>query len=557
RPRRAGVSSFGISGTNAHVILEEAPAASLEADVSPEASVSPEGGAGAGSVGSGGLVAWPVSARTAAGLAAQAGRLRAWVAGREGLAAADVGWSLAATRSVLEHRAVVTGVGRGELLAGLAAIERDEPAGNVVTGRAGDTGQAVFVFPGQGGQWAGMGAELAREHPAFAERLAECAAALDPLTGWPLLGVINRQAGAPPLERVDVVQPALWAVMVSLAAAWEDFGVTPAAVAGHSQGEIAAACVAGILTLPDAAAVVAIRSKALAALAGTGAMASLRLPAERAARLVADRGGRLAVAAVNSPDSVVVSGPPEAVDELVGWCEREGIQARPLSVDYASHGEQVEPVRDELLAALDGIEPAAGRVPFYSAVTGRLMDGRECGTAYWYRNLREPVRFEEVTRALLADGYEVFIESSPHPVLAAAIEETVASQAAPGSADAVGPADALGPVASAVGSLRRDQGGLERLVRSAAEAFTAGVPVAWERIGGLRGGQRVDLPTYAFQRRRFWLASGGGPGGAAGAAGPGHPLLGVVVEVADEGGVLLTGGLSVAGHPWLADHVVR
>jgi acyl transferase domain-containing protein/NADPH:quinone reductase-like Zn-dependent oxidoreductase/acyl carrier protein len=531
QPRRAAVSSFGISGTNAHVIIEEAAAG-----VAPPGAAHPPG-----------ETPWVVSGRTAAGLAAQAGRLRSWVAGREDLAVADVGWSLAVTRSALEHRAVVTGRDRDQLLAGLAALERGDPASNVITGTAaGEPGGVVFLFPGHGGQWAGMGAELAREHAGFAARLAECAAALDPLTGWSLLDVINDAPGAPSVDRIDVIQPVLWAVMVALAAAWEDFGVRPAAVVGHSQGEIAAACVAGILTVADGAAIITTRSRALAALGETGAMAALRLAPEQAARLVEGYGGRLVVAAVNSPAAVVVSGLAAAVDELTGWCAQEGVQTRRLNVDFASHCALVEPVREVMLAALAGIRPSAGRVRFYSAVTGQAIDGRECTADYWYRNLREQVRFAAVTGALLDDGYGTFIEASPHPVLTAAVEETAAEQAG------------AGPVVTA-GSLRRDDGGLARLVLGAAQVFTAGARVEWGRLAGLRDGRRVDLPTYAFQRSRYWLMPRAGAADVArlGVEAAGHPLLGACVEVADSDEVLLTGQLSVAGHPWLAEHMVR
>ena len=285
-PRRAGISAFGVSGTNAHVILEQAPA---------EDEPGRDGGAEAGDSGAGAsdglvvagavpVVPWVVSARSAAGLRAQARRLAGFAAaGGEGLGLADVGWSLAVTRSVLAQRAVVCGTSRAELLAGLAAVAAGEPAAGVVTGAAeGGGGKVVFVFPGQGSQWAGMAAELAESCPVFAARLAECAAVLDPLTGWPLLGTVCGRGAD--LGRVEVVQPALWAVMVSLAAVWQAAGITPDAVVGHSQGEIAAACVAGVLSLADAAKVVALRSQALAQLAGTGGMMSVAEPAGAVAR---------------------------------------------------------------------------------------------------------------------------------------------------------------------------------------------------------------------------------------------------------------------------------
>ncbi|HEY2279118.1 MAG TPA: type I polyketide synthase, partial [Streptosporangiaceae bacterium] len=260
RTRRAGVSAFGISGTNAHVILEQAPPAATPAPTAQDGLTGP--------------VAWLVSGRTAEGLAAQAERLVAWAAAHPEQEPADVAWSLVTTRAALEHRAVVTGRDRDELTAGLAAVAAGTPAAGVITGMVpvAGPGRVVFVFPGQGGQWAGMGRDLAAACPVFAARLADCGRALAPFTGWDLNDVLARDTLP---DRADVVQPALWAVMVSLAATWQAAGITPDAVAGHSQGEIAAAVVAGILSLEDGARVVALRSQALATLSGRGGMASV------------------------------------------------------------------------------------------------------------------------------------------------------------------------------------------------------------------------------------------------------------------------------------------
>ncbi len=333
-----------------------------------------------------------------------------------------------------------------------------------------------------------------------------------------------------------MVQPALWAVMVALAGLWEDFGVTPAAVAGHSQGEVAAACAAGILTVADGARVVVARSRVLGALAGTGAMASLPLAPEQARELLAGTG--LTLAAVNGPRSVVVSGPPGAVRDLAARVDG----ARLVEVDYASHSPAVEAVRGELLAALEGITPAAGRVPFYSSVTGQRVAGESLDAAYWYRNLREPVAFGEVTRSLLADGHGLFVEASPHPVLTYPLEDTVASVGGPGAA--------------VTGTLRRGDGGPARMLAALAAAWAHGAPVDWRPA--YPGGHAVDLPTYAFQHTRYWLGARAGAGlEAAGLRVAGHPLLGAAVETAHGDGVLLTGALSVAAHPWLADHAIR
>ncbi|WP_424187271.1 type I polyketide synthase [Actinokineospora sp. G85] len=446
RPRRAGVSSFGISGTNAHVILEQAP----EEDPAEPGAAGP----------------WVLSARTAEALRAQARDLLAVEADD-----ANIAFTLASARARFEHRAVVAG---GDPRAALAALVDGLPAPNLVVGEAPGARRAVFVFPGQGAQWVGMGLDLARESEVFAARLAECAAELGEFVQWDLMDVLGDAAA---LERVDVVQPALWAVMVSLAALWESRGVVPAAVVGHSQGEIAAACAAGALSLRDGARVVALRSRLIAAtLAGNGGMVSVPLPVDEVRGLILPWSHEVGVAAVNGPSSTVVSGAPEALAEILRRCEVEGIRAKRVPVDYASHSEQVEALEADLLAALDGVEPRAGRVPVHSTVTGEVLTGAEMDAAYWYRNLRRTVLFDDVVAAL--DGV-LFIEVSPHPVLVSAMADR----------------------AVAVGTLRRDQGTAERFALSAGEAFTRGVAVDW---AGWGSGRAVDLPTYPFQRQRFW-----------------------------------------------------
>jgi acyl transferase domain-containing protein len=342
RPRRAGVSSFGFSGTNAHVILEQAPAAAGAA----AAAGAPGAAGSAGRLAlSAGPVPWVVSARTGEALAAQAARLAQWVADRPELDPADVGWSLACTRPLLEHRAVAVGHDRLELAQGLAAIAAGRARAGVVTGAAagGAPGKTVFVFPGQGGQWAGMGRELAAGSPVFAARLAECGRALAGYVDWDPQEVLAGAEGAPSLDRADVIQPLLWAVMVSLAATWQAAGVAPDAVAGHSQGEIAAAVVAGILSLEDGAAVVALRSRALTALAGQGGMISVAEPVARVRGRLAPWGARLAVAAVNGPATVVISGDVDALAELAAACAAEGVRTRPVR----ARGDPGRPGRDQ------------------------------------------------------------------------------------------------------------------------------------------------------------------------------------------------------------------
>ncbi|MBB5936995.1 acyl transferase domain-containing protein/acyl carrier protein [Streptomyces zagrosensis] len=491
RPRRAGVSSFGISGTNAHVIVEQAP--EVESGPGP----GPESGSGSGSVmGVGGWVPWVLSARTSGAVRAQARALVERVVGDPGLSVADVGWSLVTTRSVFDHRVVVAGTTRDELLAGLGALAGGEPhpaltdpAAAVAT----DLGP-VLVFPGQGSQWVGMGAGLLEASPVFAARVAECEQALAPHVEWSLSEVLRGGVDAGDLGRVDVVQPVLWAVMVSLAAVWADQGVTPAAVVGHSQGEIAAAVVAGALTLEDGAKVVALRSKALRRLAGGGAMASLAMSADKAVEFLADLGERAAgvgIAAVNGPGSAVVSGPPEQVQYAVTACEEGGGRARLIDVDYASHSAQVDEIAEELHRVLAGIEPVRSQVAFYSTVTAERIDTTELTTAYWVTNLRQQVRFADAVRQLLTDGHRIFIEASTHPVLTIGLQEAF---------------EEAGVQGATVPTLRRDQGGLAQLVRSVGQAFAAGVAVDWTRwFPADPRPNAVDLPTYAFQRERYWL----------------------------------------------------
>ncbi|MEV6932583.1 type I polyketide synthase [Dactylosporangium sp. NPDC051485] len=445
RPRRAGVSAFGASGTNAHVILEEAPAA-------PDTPGQDNG-----------PVPLVVSARSSAALRAAAARLERRLAGDPELSPLDVAASLATGRAALEHRAVVVAADRAEALAGLVALAAGEPAANVLEGFAGEPRRAVFVFPGQGSQWVGMASELLADSPVF----AECERALAPLVDWSL-----REALTDPelLERVDVVQPVLWAVMVSLAAVWESHGVVPAAVIGHSQGEIAAAVVAGGLSIVDGARVVVLRSKALRAIAGKGGMVSVAVPVDRVRELIDDR---ISIAAVNGPSATVVAGSVEALDEFMASCG-DDVRVRRIPVDYASHTPQVEELRAQILADLADIRPAAGRTPFISAVTGEVLDMSQLDGTYWYTNLRQPVRFDDAVNTARGLGLDGFIECSAHPVLA------------------------LG-----VGTLRRDDGGLRRLVASLGEAWAQGIGVDFGAL--LEGGRRVDLPTYPFQRRRYWL----------------------------------------------------
>ncbi|MER8062671.1 type I polyketide synthase, partial [Streptomyces sp. NPDC094022] len=477
RTRRAGVSAFGISGTNAHIVVQEAP----------EPGPDPEAPAGDQETGPCPIL---LSGRGEEALRAQAERLAAHLEGPGAAPLPDVSLTLATRRTAFPHRAVVVG-GRADVPAALRAVAREEPHAQAVTGTARAGRKTVMVFPGQGSQWAGMAAGLLAASPVFARSVRECEQALAPYVDWSLTEVL---AGGAPLERVDVVQPALFAVMVSLAALWRAHGVEPAAVIGHSQGEIAAACVAGALSLQDAAKVVAVRARALRSLAGSGGMVSLARSPEQTEALLARYGGALTIASVNGPDAVVVAGPREHLDALLDACEADGVRARNIPVDYASHSPMVEPLREELVAALSDVVARTATVPLYSTTTGAPIDTALMEGDYWYRNLRETVQFETGTRLLAEAGFDTFVEVSPQPVLAAGIEATL---------------EAAGADAVVLSTLRRGAGGPDRFLTALAEAHVRGVPVEW--APALPDGAVADLPCYPFQHRPFWHSAPGRP----------------------------------------------
>ncbi|MFJ9697864.1 SDR family NAD(P)-dependent oxidoreductase [Kitasatospora sp. NPDC101183] len=513
RPRRAAVSAFGISGTNAHLILEQAPAVEV---VEPA------------EVDDGPLI-WPVSGHTEPALREQAVRLRAHL-DTTGAAPADTAHALATTRAAHPHRAAVVTADQAELRDALAALADGQahPALRSDTAH-GDT-RTVFVFPGQGSQWIGMGRALLAHSPAFRDHIHACAEALAPHTDWDLLDVL-RNASA--LERVDVVQPVLFAVMTSLAHTWQTHGIHPDAVLGHSQGEIAAAYTAGALTLHDAAKIVALRSRAITTITGHGGMLSIPQPPER---ITLTPG--LAIAATNGPATTVISGNATELDTL----QTHHPDSRRIPVDYASHSHHVEPLQPQLTHLLHDIQPRQATVPFYSTVTAEPIDTTGLTADYWYRNLRQTVRLHETVTRLHRDGHTHFVETSPHPVLTYALQQTL---------------DDLGAEGTTVhGTLRRDHDDHAQFLTALATAWTTGAPVRrWTTQD--RTPTPTDLPTYPFQRTRHWLQvpTGEGPGGP-GLEPSGHPLLTGSLPLAEDGTLVLTGRLSATEQPWLADHAV-
>ncbi|KUM99152.1 modular polyketide synthase [Streptomyces yokosukanensis] len=504
RPRRAGVSAFGMGGTNAHVILEQAPEERTERRA-PAGDSARAGGPR--------VLPWVLSARSEPALREQAARLRDLVAADASLPAADVGHSLVSTRSLFEHRAVVLAGDREESLAGLDLVAAGGDSARAVRGAAtAPAGPVVFVFPGQGSQWLGMGRRLYQESEEFARGIDECARALEPWVDWSLVDVVTGAESAASLDRVDVVQPALFAMMVSLARVWRSLGVVPEAVVGHSQGEIAAACVAGALSVEDAARIVALRSRFAIELLESGGLSAVAA----SPRWVADRlerwSGRLSTAAVNGPTSVVIAGDIEALDQFAAMAAEDGVRVRRVKAAYASHSPHVEPVRDRLLEATADVAPRESAVEFHSTVTAGVLDTRALDSAYWYDNLRSMVRFGEVVENLMRDRGGVFVEISPHPVLRVAMEEA---------------ADALAQAPVVVGTLHKDDGSAGRILTSLAELHVRGVPVDWTAAFAADRPRRIGLPTYPFQRQRYWLTAPEdtdtvhGPAGRARRAGPG------------------------------------
>ncbi|MFI9333102.1 acyltransferase domain-containing protein, partial [Kitasatospora sp. NPDC052868] len=373
-------------------------------------------------------------------------------------------------------------------------LARGEEAPGLVTGTAReDTGRTVFVFPGQGSQWAGMGRDLYQTSPVFRTHLDTCAQALDPHTGWNL---VNTLTGTDDtwLHHVDTVQPALFATMVALAQTWRTYGIEPDAVIGHSQGEIAAAHIAGALTLDDAARIVTLRSRTLKTLAGTGGMTSINLPATHVHELLTTNNWHhhLTIAAHNGPTNTIVAGTPQALDTLTTHCEHHNIRARRIPVDYASHSPHIEPLHHHLTTLLADINPQpTTHIAFYSTLTNtHIHDTTTLNADYWYENLRRPVQFEATTRTLLANGHTTYIETSPHPVLTTSIQET---------------AEHTTTHTTTIPTLRRDHGTLTHLLTNLAHAHTTtNTPINWTPHHPTNP-TPTNLPTYPFQHQHYWL----------------------------------------------------
>ncbi|MGA5134359.1 SDR family NAD(P)-dependent oxidoreductase [Streptomyces olivoreticuli] len=523
RPRRAGVSSFGISGTNAHIILEQAP---QEQDGLQETAA-------------GGLVPWLLSGRTEAALRAQARRLSEHSAGQESLDMRAVGRALVTTRSVFEHRAVVVGEGEEALLAGLEALASGEGVAGLARGVADGPVRSAVMFTGQGSQRVGMGRELYETFPVFAGALDEVCGELDRHLERPLKGVLFGVDGEV-LDRTEFAQPALFAVEVALFRLVESWGVRPDFLVGHSIGEIVAAHVAGVFSLEDACRLVAARGRLMQALPTGGVMIAVQASE---GEVLPHLTGRVSIAAVNGPQSVVIAGDEDAALEIVA--RFEGRKSKRLTVGHAFHSPHMDAMLEEFRAVAEGLEYHAPGVALVSNVTGALAEVEEiCSAEYWVRHVRQPVRFMDGMRSLEAEGVSVFLELGPDGVLSALGPDCLTAD------DDITPLFASGLRGADVPEPRA-------LLEAVAQVHTRGVEVDWPAVLGA-GPVARDLPTYAFQRERFWLDVPAWRGDVAGLGlvAAGHPLLGAVVSLPDDRGAVWTGRLSLAEQPWLADHTM-
>jgi acyl transferase domain-containing protein/NADP-dependent 3-hydroxy acid dehydrogenase YdfG len=522
RPRRAGVSSFGISGTNAHVIVEEpdsVPATGATQDTT-------------------GVVPWVLSARTGDALRAQAGRLHEHLTDQDPI---DVGYSLATSRTALDERAVVLGESRADLMRGLAALAAGEDTPWVVRGTA-SSGRTAFLFTGQGSQRLGMGRELYRENPIFAEALDAVMDAVDSQLDWPLRDVLFAPADsahAALLDQTQYTQVALFAIEVALFRLLEHHGVRPDYLLGHSIGELAAAHAAGVLSLVDSCALVAARGRLMQAAPEGGVMVAIQATEEEVLESLAGRGSQVTIAALNGPRSTVISGDARIAGRIADEWQDKGRKTKHLRVSHAFHSPHMDQAAAEFRVIAAGLTYEAPRIPVVSNVTGELATAEELGSPdYWARHIRQAVRFLDGARYLADHGVTTFLELGPDGVLTAMAQDCLGEDA-----DA-----ALVPL------LRKDRPEAYSVAAALAHAYTQGLDPQWT----FEGATRVDLPTYAFQRRRYWLETTATASDAAGLglASAGHPLLGAAVSVAGGDGMLFTGRLSRRAYPWLADHAI-
>jgi thioester reductase-like protein len=522
-PALASVNSFGFGGTNAHVVLEEAPRP-------PPRHANDEAAPGRAE-----LV--PLSARSAAALQALARSVKDFLATADA-SFADVVGNLGLRRTHDDHRLALVAHSNEELAEQLAALAAGQPPAGTCVGRAtaDQRPRLAFVFCGQGPQWWAMGRQLLASEPVFQEIVRRCDAQVRRLGGWSLLEELNADEAHSRMDLTVFAQPALFAVQVGLAAVWASWGVRPEAVIGHSVGEVAAAYVAGCLGLEEAVRVIFHRGRCMELAPSRGRMLAVGLPRDEAQRLVASCGSRIALAAVNGPTSVTLSGETAALEEIEKALGKRQVFARFLLVQYAFHSSQMDPVRDTLLAALDGLAAQPARLPLFSTVSGRRVEGPELGPDYWWRNVRQTVEFAAGVERLVEAGCNTVLELGPHPILASVVAEVYERQ---------------GKKATVLASLRRKEEERVSLLRSLGQLYVLGYPIdtaaVWHDTGRF-----VRLPSYPWQRERFWHEA---PESRAMRLGPPpHPLLGVRLPTA---GPCWEGGADLRLLPWLGDHRVQ
>lgn len=522
-PAIAGVSAFGIAGTNAHVVLQEAP---IPIAVSQLKVTKAQNWAGF----------LPLSARTPEALTAMAGRMRDFL-GHTTADLQDILYTAGVRRAHHEHRLAVIGNDKAHLAESLAAFLANEMPSAVVAGQAVEQRKVVFVFPGQGSQWLGMGRQLLETQPVFREAIQRCEQVFRPFVDWSLTEQLQADEEHTRLNEIDVIQPILFAVEVALAELWISLGVRPDAVVGHSMGEVAAAYIAGAISLAEAALVICTRSRLMKRVSGKGAMAAVELTFDQAQAALAGHEGTLSIAVSNGPRSTVLSGDPTALEAVTTMLQNRGVYVRPVKVDVAAHSPHMDPLRPELEEAIAGLQPQVPAIPIYSTVTGGLVDF-PLDAPYWGRNLRQPVLFSTAVDQLTGTGHSVFIECSPHPILLATIGK--------GS-----PVESSLASRLTIPSMRRAENEQATLQVELARLYCAGYAPDWSRLTPV--GHCIPLPAYPWQRERFWakeaeLDAQRGPR-------PSARLLGARIEFAQPEGVhLWQSTLSLAAFPYLADH---
>lgn len=525
KPRRVGISSFGISGTNAHVILEEAPA---ELPSAPNDDLS--------------AYLLPISAKTPAALAALARSYAAWFAGDKEIHLEDAIFTASVRRTHHAHRLAVVARTRGEFANTLGSFIRNESPAGIVQGRVASTnsGRLLFVFSGQGSQWAGMGKTLLAEEPLFRAKLEEIDVLIQQHARFSLLEEISAADDRSRLGETEIAQPALFGLQVALAELFKSWGIVPDAVVGHSVGEVAAAHICGALTLEDAVRLVVLRGRIMQKATGNGKMVWAALPADSAMRVLAGREDQVAVAAINDPTSVVLSGESDAIDKVVAGLEQREIVTRPLRVNYAFHSPQMDPLARELIGTLGQLNAKTGSISHYSTVTGALVNGTALAPEYWGRNVRATVNLAEALRVAIGDGYRTLVEIGPHPVLLANLQQCASAQ---------------NVEARVLPSLRRNAEERRSLLETLGALHVNGAETNWKTVSRRRG-RVVALPSYTWQKERFWVEplrrtnTTGGKGI--------HPLLGTRFDSSIAPGEhIWQQSLSVDAFAYLADHRVQ